>query len=423
MLFIYGALPIGGIETFFMRMAKERARLGLPTIVLLLAKPEMSDSELLAEMKKYAQVIFQDDIFINFFDFTRRLPLINLIKKKSVIKLLNGIEQIHTFDGMHALVGHRLAKVIGKNLPITIGFYHYIKYLWGRDDIAYFERINRKFVFNYLPKECLLFFSEGTRQLYTKHKQIDFTKSNIFRLGVVDKKEVHPAGAINTKIMIIAIGRLVEFKTYNSYMLDVVKSLINKGYNIQFDIYGDGPLKEALQKKITQLGLTDSVNLKGTLDYLKFDKTVSQYDLFIGSGTAIVQASALGVPSVVGVENVIGAKTYGYFKDVHQYEYNLKGLDIPLVSVEDLIINFITSDNESRLNLKVEHLHCIESFTNESCQNSMDSLKHIAMPTDEFKYNRVLYVISHLFDKFNLRYNKNHPRLRQFDDFRVLDEK
>jgi len=53
MLFIYRVLPIGGIETFFVRMAKERARLGLTTSILLLSEPKDSNPELLAEMKKF----------------------------------------------------------------------------------------------------------------------------------------------------------------------------------------------------------------------------------------------------------------------------------------------------------------------------------------------------------------------------------
>ena len=58
MLFIYGALPVGGIETFFVRMAKERFKKKLSTSILLLSKPEQSNNELLSEIKKYANVIF-----------------------------------------------------------------------------------------------------------------------------------------------------------------------------------------------------------------------------------------------------------------------------------------------------------------------------------------------------------------------------
>ena len=56
MLFIYRVLPIGGIETFFLRMAKERYKKGLATTILLLSDPHESNQALLMEMKKYSNV-------------------------------------------------------------------------------------------------------------------------------------------------------------------------------------------------------------------------------------------------------------------------------------------------------------------------------------------------------------------------------
>ena len=423
MLFIYGALPVGGIETFFVRMAKERKKLGLPTAILLLSKPEVSDAELLSEMRQHAQVLFPADMFSISSFFSQRFPLLAPVKKQVLNDLFKHVDQIHVFDGMHALLGYRLSKLVDKNIPITIGFYHYIKYLWGGDRVANFERLNRKFVFDYLPQEALVMFSEGNRQLYIKHKNMNFDKAQIFRLGVVDKKQVKLSGERNTPLKIIAIGRLVEFKTYNFYMLDVLNVLREKGLSVRFDIYGDGPLKGQIQEKIDELNLNDLINLKGTLEYSKFDHVVSQYDLFIGSGTAIIQAASLGVPSIVGVENFIQPKTYGYFSDVHQYEYNLKGLDLPLISVEKMIEDYSSMNESERFSLKQAHLDSIEAFTNEACHKSMDALKEINMPVHPFKFNRWVYEKSRVIDRLNMKFNKYHPRLTQFEDFRKLDER
>lgn len=418
MLFIYGALPVGGIETFFMRMAKERHRLGLHTSILLLSLPHESDPELLNEMKKYANVLFPDDIFLNFGKFTRRLPLLVPIKKRALERALKSVDQIHASDGMHALLGYRLSNMLNKNITITVGFYHYIKFLWGGDNVAWHEKVNRRFIFDFLPEESLLLFSEGNRQLYIKHKRKKLTYANTFRLGVIDKKNIKVSGEVNLPIKIVAIGRLVDFKTYNFYMIKVLKNLKTKGFNVQFDIYGDGPLKAQMADEINKAGLSDSIHLKGTLDYLKFDETVSNYNLFIGSGTAIIQAAALGLPSIVGVENVIEAETYGYFSDVNQYEYNLKGLDLEMISVEAIIEDYINMNTQQRKTLISSHLKCIDSFTNESCQKSMDELKYIAMPAKKLKYNRWLYEFSRILDRVSMRFNKRHPKLTQFEDFK-----
>lgn len=418
MLFIYGALPVGGIETFFMRMAKERHRLGLHTTILLLSLPHESNPELLNEMKKYANVLFPDDIFLNLGKFTRRLPLLVPVKKRALERILENVDQIHASDGMHALVGYRLSNMLNKNIIVTVGFYHYIKFLWGGDDVAWHEKVNRKFIFDFLPEKSLLFFSEGNRQLYIKHKRKKLTDANTFRLGVIDKKDIKVSGEVNLPIKIVAIGRLVDFKTYNFYMIKVLKNLKTKGFNVQFDIYGDGPLKAQIADEINKAGLSESIHLKGTLDYLKFDETVSNYNLFIGSGTAIIQAAALGLPSIVGVENVIEAETYGYFSDVNQYEYNLKGLDLEMISVETIIEDYINMNTQQRKTLISSHLECIDSFTNESCQKSMDELKYITMPAKKLKYNRWIYEFSRILDRVSMRFNKRHPKLTQFEDFK-----
>lgn len=409
MLFIYGALPVGGIETFFVRMAKERFKKKLPTSILLLSKPEQSNDELLAEIKKYANVIFPQDIFHGPELLCRRLPLLLPLKRKKILEILKDVDQIHVFDGMHALLGYRLSQNLDRKIPITIGFYHYIKYLWGGVNVAWHEKLNRKFIFKYLPEESLLFFSEGNRDLYINHKKQKFSGSNTFRLGVVDRKPVTLSGDLKAPLKIVAVGRLVEFKTYNYFMLEVISRLLNKGVDVQFDVYGDGPLKQDIQDKINQANLQGKINLKGTLDYSKFDETIKNYDLFIGSGTAIIQASSLGVPCITGVENMKEPKTYGYFCDIYQHEYNLKGLELPIFNVEDIICEYIRMSNVDRKCLKEKHLDCIDEFTNESCQQSMDALKYIEMPACEFKFNRWVYEFSRVADRINMKFNRKHP--------------
>ncbi|MDP5131030.1 MAG: hypothetical protein NWQ54_09100 [Paraglaciecola sp.] len=422
MLLIYGALPVGGIETFFVRLAKERKKAGLFTAILLLSKPEASNKELLSEMCKYAQVLFPKDLFSISPLISQWFPLLSPVRQSELISLFKCVDQIHVELSVHALLGHRLSKMANKNLPITIGFYHYITHLWGGNSIAHFEKVNRRFVFEYLPKDCLIMFSEGTRQLYTKYKKMNFDKSKTFRLGVVDYKEVDLVTRDKTPLRIVAVGRLVDFKTYNFYMLDVLNSLLEKGYLVEFDIYGDGPLKSEIKKKIDSLKINQFVCLKGTLDYSLFDETVSEYDLFIGSGTAIIQAASLGVPAIVGVENVLQSKTYGYFCDVYNYEYNLKGLDLPLISVEKMIEDYYSLSESDKIILRKSHLNSIKEFTNESCNLSMEQLKTITMPSEHFKFNRWSYDFSRVLDKFYMMLYKNHPRVTKFDEFRFLDE-
>ncbi|MBE0448533.1 MAG: glycosyltransferase family 4 protein [Actinobacteria bacterium] len=409
MLFIYGALPVGGIETFFLRMAKERHRLGLPVSVLLLSKPEKSDKKMLAEMRQVAKVYFLSDLFYGSFGPCAKFPLLLPIKKETTEKIFSEVNQVHAFDGMHALLGYRIISQLGLSLPITIGFYHYIKYIWGGNEVAHHERINRKFIFDYLPQESLLFFSEGNRKLYENFRRICLSGAQTFRLGVVDEKLVSVSGAISNPLRIVAVGRLVEFKTYNIYMLGVIKKLKENGVNVRLDIYGEGPIQNKVESLVRELALEEVVTLKGTLDYNDFNIVVGDYDLFIGSGTAIIQAAALGVPSIVGVENVISSETYGYFCDVCDFEYNVKGLDLPLVNVGGLIEDYIMLDQTERHNLKLRHLLSVKAFTNESCHNALDSLQFILMPEYRFNFNKFYYEFSRFVDWVKMKIFSNHP--------------
>ncbi|MGL4481851.1 MAG: hypothetical protein ACRCTW_04940, partial [Lactococcus garvieae] len=68
MLIIYPALPIGGIETQFLRLVKFRSSLGLKTKVLLLLGYEYSNQKLLEDVRQYAEVYTLSDI-VRFFNF------------------------------------------------------------------------------------------------------------------------------------------------------------------------------------------------------------------------------------------------------------------------------------------------------------------------------------------------------------------
>jgi glycosyltransferase involved in cell wall biosynthesis len=409
MLFIYGALGLGGVETFFVRMAKERFKLGLTTKILLLGHPKNNNKNLLNEMKKYAKVYFAEDVFKVPLIVSRIFPLHSPVRLKKLEEMMSGITQMHATDGMRLLLANRFNEILKTYTPITVGFYHYTTFTWSRWDLAYHELISRKFVFQFLPKRSLMFFSQDNLVFHHKCLGVDLDGANTFRLGVVDRQKVVSTVNLNIPLRIVTVGRLVGFKTYIFLMLDVVKSLNNQGVRVSYDIYGYGSDKDKINQRIKDLNLENSVRLMGKLEYEFFDSVVKKYDLFIGSGTAIIQAAALGVPSIVGIENMVEPKTYGYFCDTYNYEYNLKGLDLPLIDIEKMILKFLDMAQEERKFVQKKHIESIESFTNESCCKFMEELKNIRMPKQEFKYNKILYACSRVFYEINVRFNKNHP--------------
>ena len=58
MLIIYGAFRLGGIETFFLRLAKERFSSNLVTKFLFLSVRSQSDEIYIKQLEQFASVIF-----------------------------------------------------------------------------------------------------------------------------------------------------------------------------------------------------------------------------------------------------------------------------------------------------------------------------------------------------------------------------
>src|SRR5690606_21996600 len=298
MLFIHASLAMGGVETFYVRMAKERHRIGQNTKILLISPRSRSNPELLANAEKYADVYFLNEISLLPPWVARLIPyhlsLLIPLNKKRVLDVFDEVDFVHTSGSFGVFLAAKMLRMVSLKIPVTIGLYHSLEFSWGRGELPYYERKNRELFFNVIPKRNVIFFNDSMIDFYGK----DFFETNLFPLGVIENRS---NSAVRTKtkmneLLIGSVGRLVEFKSYNLWMIDVVNELKKEGVNVCYQIYGDGPLKEDMQHRINELGVSEQVILKGTLNYSDFEKVVSSFDVFVGSGTAIVEAASLGVP-------------------------------------------------------------------------------------------------------------------------------
>ncbi|MGR4068075.1 glycosyltransferase [Billgrantia sp. C5P2] len=427
MLIIYSALRLGGIETFFVRLARERHRQGKSTNILLLDKYSESDSELLQKMRAVANVYTFEDVFYDYPILVRRFPLLTPMKKTGVDKVLEFATQIHVTNGKNALLADRLNNVASKNLPITVGVYHSLEFAWGGKQLPYFERINREFVLKHQPSDNLLCFASSTKNFLQDRLSVQIENAKEFRLGVIESTHRHarqPHELRRTKtsdavLKICAVGRLVEFKSYNLWMLDVIKTLRERNIPVLFDIYGDGPLTNKIQAKIDALGLTDLVTMRGSFEYSKFDDVVSGYDIFIGSGTAIIQAAFCGVPSIIGIESLENPVSYGFFSDYSEYEYHHPALSFPKRPVVELIEEFKDMSLEQREELSRQHVEAAEKFSMTAVAQNFDQPYLTAV--DNFNYSRVAYSLSEKI--FSLKHKLMGRRVeytkRKFDKVEV----
>lgn len=116
-----------------------------------------------------------------------------------------------------------------------------------------------------------------------------------------------------TPFQLISVGRLIPLKGH-IYGIQVVKQLVDKGYDIHYTIVGYGALMEMLKQTITDLGLQDHVTLTGLKTQEEIKALLIESDVFLMTSThneenrrealgiVSLEAQAVGVP-VIGFDS------------------------------------------------------------------------------------------------------------------------
>lgn len=414
MLFILASLNMGGVETFCLRLAKQRAKEGRELKVVVLSQRKKSNPVLVEMVEQHSSVFFYEDISFPVISglLTYHMAQVLPLNKEKVITLLEGVDHIHGCTSHCTFFGLRLLTTVADSnqIRVSTGVYHSLEYIWGADaKLPYYEQRNRDLFFDILNKDSLIFFNESCRNLYQKRMNMSFEESSLFPLGVVDNSRVplKKNYCNSSQVKIVSVGRLVEFKKYNLWMLEVISELIKAGNNITYDIYGEGPLEEELKKRINLLNLNNYVRLRGNIDYASFGETILRFDLFVGSGTAIVEAASYGVPSIIGIENCCEPISYGFLTDVPGFSYNEDGL-YEKVKVIELISRFISSSIDEKDKLSEQHIEKSSLFTLDACSRNFDevtgTLKFSEPLVNSISLlNRVKYSVSFFWTTLKLR--------------------
>lgn len=374
MIFIANVLVMNGGSTFILRMAREFSRRGRRCAVLLLR--DLWDPDLLAELEMHAIVIRLSDFQVSRGRFS--FGLAGVFAPVNWRRLLEAVQpyglHVHAMSIFGLVLALRLSRADATFRP-TVGVYHQNEFVF-RPRRFFFPKFAQA-IFARIPAENIVFFNESSRDNYAEFFGRDFAASALLPIGVEIKGPVKPKVPLGHTIL--SIGNLVGFKTYNRHMITVVAQLRHKIPNIAYYIYGSGPMERELREYAAFLNVENNVHFCGRIDYSRFREIVAECDLFVGSGTALIEAAASRRPALIGIESVETRDTYGFLSDAEGLSYNEIRRGKNLIPIAPLVEKLF-SNSEHWTNVANACECKAKEFSIQRTIEGFEELLHVAQP-------------------------------------------
>ncbi|MEZ9245965.1 glycosyltransferase [Vibrio lentus] len=317
MLLVANTLAMNGGSTFLIRFARKMSEEGRRMKVLVLFGN--TDIWVKEQLSLYAEIFYLKDFLIQPFGKIgfAQLPVFFPINWKKMDKILSKDLHIHAMGVFGVILA---TKIINRNdsLRLSIGVYHQREFMHFVHKF-YFCRLVHNVIKN-LPEQNFVFFNEKNKKDFCSYYERSFEHSCISPIGV-EIRERNVSLSFKNKAL-VSIGNLIEFKKYNEHIIRLIPNLLVEFPGLKYNVYGSGPRLDYLQKLALDLGVQDNVTFYGKISYDEFYNALEGQSLFIGSGTAIIEASSVGLPSIVGIESISEPTTFGYLSEIVGFDYN-----------------------------------------------------------------------------------------------------
>lgn len=166
---------------------------------------------------------------------------------------------------------------------------------------------------------------------------------------------------------IVSVGRLDgNLKQYNVSVIPVIRWLLDRGHQVEWDIYGDGELVAKMREAIARHGLGAYVHLKGTIEHRLVGEALAGAMVFVGMGNASVEAALHGVPAIVAQAATDKPLTHGF---LHQQPFGVVGEiipDLPAVPIGELIEQVLRLDGVGYADLCRKELAAAQWYSPEA---------------------------------------------------------
>lgn len=303
-LFVYGNMySLGGIQTWLIRVARKLDAEGHSVALLTRSptEPWDSTSAFVDELANYATVHVGGR---HWFTGPAAHPSL-------------GRPQVIFACGLEALL---LAVHVQKRMlpeaKIVAGTFAPREYCWKapRRQRRWSQHLAERII-QRLPIENFMFSTDGMARQTGDCLGRDLTASRVLPLPIdTDRLQPVPGRRIDLN-KIASVARLVPYYTHHRQMIRVIAELRAEGHAFAYHAYGDGPDRSALEMEARRFGVEDAIFLHGAIPYEDFPEAVGDAFAYIGLGTALIEAAACGIPSLVAIDSHAGPMTYGFVQD------------------------------------------------------------------------------------------------------------
>lgn len=248
-----------------------------------------------------------------------------------------------------------------------------------------------------LPDSQKAFMSPQVRSAHEAAYGRQFVDSIVFPIPIFEPPHAFdPHHRPVTPGLIVSVSRLCNvMKQYNFALLADIRILLDQGHNVRLDIHGEGPLWNDMVAKIEELHLQDFVHLHGNLDYKDFASGVSRARLFVGMGTAAIEAAILGIPTIIAHAATWNGTSHGYLQD---QPFGIVGEivnDMPSYKLLDFIRTGLTSSESDYALLAQESRNAARRYTFDALMPDFYRFIEKARPVNSRELDHYFYAISY----------------------------
>lgn len=220
--------------------------------------------------------------------------------------LLAALVQQHLMPGAKVVAGVFHPREYCSKAPL-------IQRRWGQHLT---ERLTRR-----LPVENFMFCTAGMARQTGECLGRDLSRAPVLPIPIDSDRLRRSSDRVVKRGKIVAVARLHPQYEHHDHMIRVIRDLRDAGHDFSYHAYGDGPRRAELEADARRLGMDGAVFFHGSLPYAQFAEVLDDAFAFIGTGTALLEAAACGVPSLVAISEHPGPMTHGWIHAVAGNEF------------------------------------------------------------------------------------------------------